>query len=128
MAQKISDLKTRLAEALQLRDKKAIDLHKDLKIPRSALSQYLSGKTTNMDSSRLADIAQYLVVDETWLMGYDVAINHKASITASAHKAADIAKDEDLAEMIDMYLALPEDKKKTVKQMVADYYKAFANG
>lgn len=39
-----------------------------------------------------------------------------------------IAKNEDLREMLKMFMALPEDKKKTVKQMVADYYHAFADG
>ena len=46
----------------------------------------------------------------------------------SARRAARIAKDPNLVEIIDMYTALPEDKKKTVKQVLVDYYKAFANG
>ena len=65
-------LKDRLYEAMAIRGKKAIDLTRDLDIPKSAVSQYLSGKSQNMDSKRLYAIARYLDVDEPWLLGYDV--------------------------------------------------------
>ncbi len=65
-------LKDRLYEAMAVRGKKAVDLTRDLKIPKSAVSQYLSGKSQNMDSERLYKIAVYLDVSEPWLMGYDV--------------------------------------------------------
>ena len=67
-----SSLKYRLYEAMTIRGKKAVDLTKDLGIPKSAVSQYLSGKSQNMDSERLYAIAKYLDVDEPWLLGYDV--------------------------------------------------------
>ena len=67
-----STLKDRMNEALILRCKKAADLTKDLNIPKSAISQYLSGKSQNMDTDRLQKIAAYLKVNEPWLLGYDV--------------------------------------------------------
>ena len=67
-----SSLKSRLCEAMTIRGKKAVDLTRDLKIPKSAVSQYLSGKSQKMDSERLYAIAKYLDVDEPWLLGYDV--------------------------------------------------------
>ena len=67
-----STLKDKLNEALILRCKKAADLTKDLNIPKSAISQYLSGKSQNMDTDRLQKIAAYLKVNEPWLLGYDV--------------------------------------------------------
>ena len=67
-----SSLKTRLYEAMTIRGKKAVDLTRDLQIPKSAVSQYLSGKSQNMDSERLYAISKYLDVDEPWLLGYDV--------------------------------------------------------
>ena len=67
-----SSLKYRLYEAMTARGKKAVDLTRDLGIPKSAVSQYLSGKSQNMDSERLYAIAKYLDVDEPWLLGYDV--------------------------------------------------------
>ena len=67
-----SSLKNRLYEAITIRGKKAIDLTRDLDIPKSAVSQYLSGKSQKMDSARLYAIANYLDVAEPWLLGYDV--------------------------------------------------------
>ena len=67
-----AELKDRLREALEMREKKAIDLAKDLEIPKSAISQYLSGYRTIKDSKRIYVIAKYLDVSEAWLMGYDV--------------------------------------------------------
>ncbi len=67
-----SSLKSRLCEAMTIRGKKAVDITRDLQIPKSAVSQYLSGKSQNMDSERLYAIAKYLDVDEPWLLGFDV--------------------------------------------------------
>lgn len=67
-----AELKDRLQEALDIREKKAVDLVRDLKIPKSAVSQYLSGKSQNMDSERLHSICKYLDVSEPWMMGYHV--------------------------------------------------------
>lgn len=67
-----SSLKNRLYEAMTIRGKKAVDITRDLQIPKSAVSQYLSGKSQKMDSERLYAIAKYLDVDEPWLLGFDV--------------------------------------------------------
>ena len=69
-----SSLKNRLYEAMTIRGKKAVDLTRDLDIPKSAVSQYLSGKSQKMDSARLYAIANYLDVAEPWLLGYDVSM------------------------------------------------------
>lgn len=79
-----SSLKDRLYEAMSLRGKKAVDLTRDLKIPKSAVSQYLSGKSQNMDSERLYAIAQYLDVNEPWLLGYDVPMERTAETKKTA--------------------------------------------
>ena len=68
----IAELKDRLKEAMNLREKKAADLANDLEIPKSALSQYLSGKSKNMDSVRMYRLCVYLNVNEAWMMGFDV--------------------------------------------------------
>ena len=67
----IAELKDRFKEAMNLREKKAADLANDLEIPKSALSQYLSGKSKNMDSVRMYRLCVYLNVNEAWMMGYD---------------------------------------------------------
>ena len=68
----IAELKDRLQEAMNLRKKKAADLANDLGIPKSAISQYLSGKSKNMDSVRMYRLCVYLDVNEAWMMGFDV--------------------------------------------------------
>ena len=67
-----AELKDRFQKALDIREKKPVDLSRDLKIPKSAISQYLSGTRTIKDSQRLYAIAKYLDVSEAWLMGFDV--------------------------------------------------------
>lgn len=72
MEERKEELKDRLNKALEINEKKAVDLVTNLKIPKSAISQYLSGKSKNMTSERIYAIAKYLNVSEAWLLGYDV--------------------------------------------------------
>ena len=78
------EMKDRLREALDVREKKAIDLAKALDIPKSAISQYLSGYRTIKDSKRLYVIAKYLDVSEAWLMGFDVPMERTYEKTNDA--------------------------------------------
>lgn len=66
------ELKDRLKTALDIREKKLVDLANALNIPKSSMSMYLSGARIIKDSKRLYAIAKYLDVSEAWLMGYDV--------------------------------------------------------
>ena len=66
------ELKDRLKIALDIREKKLVDLANALNIPKSSMSMYLSGARIIKDSKRLYAIAKYLDVSEAWLMGYDV--------------------------------------------------------
>jgi transcriptional regulator with XRE-family HTH domain len=127
---KRTELKDRLQIALDLREKKAVDLARDLKIPKSAISQYLSGNRTIKDSKRLYIIAEYLGVSEAWLMGFDVPMKrHLADIEEEpvgiADKLADlfialdakqVGSDEML--MIERYRKLDEQKKAQVQEFV----------
>lgn len=61
----------RLKEAMQIRQVKQVDMVSDLKLPKSAISQYLSGKF-EAKQDRVYTIAKYLNVNEAWLMGFDV--------------------------------------------------------
>ena len=93
-------LKDRLYEAMAIRGKKAVDLTRDLEIPKSAISQYLSGKSQKMDSARLYSIAQYLDVDEPWLLGYDVPMKKTETKETAQEDGLSVAKKQllDLAE------------------------------
>lgn len=127
---KQAEMKDRLRYALDMREKKAVDLARDLKIPKSAISQYLSGNRTIKDSKRLYIIAEYLNVSEAWLMGFDVPMErHLADIEEEpvgiADKLADLfialdAKQADSEEvlMLERYHRLDEQKKSQVREYV----------
>lgn len=65
--------KYRLAEAMEKRELKATDLVKKTGIPKSTLSNYLTGRM-EPKHDRLHDLAVALNVQEAWLMGYDVSM------------------------------------------------------
>ena len=67
-------LKDRLAEAIQLRHMKPIDLARETNISRGAISQYLSGKV-QPKQDKIAAMAQVLRVSPAWLMGFSVPIS-----------------------------------------------------
>ena len=116
-----AELKDRLQEALYIRDKKAVDLVRDLKIPKSAISQYLSGASKNMDSERLYSICKYLDVSEPWMMGYDVSMERNMEKKNNA--IADIVKrlrtDEDFLYLVESMGKLDAEKLKAFKQLVS---------
>ena len=127
MAELISNLQERLNTALELNNKKPIDLCNALNLPKSAVSQYLSGKSKKMDAVRLYEIANFLKVDEAWLIGYNVPMK-KMSLKEQAKLDSELLKDSQLKYTVRKYLALPEEKRNAVKQIIDDYYLAFCDG
>lgn len=61
----------RLQRAMQIRNIKASELSEKANIPKSAISQYLSGLYEAKQKS-IFKLANVLDVSEGWLMGYDV--------------------------------------------------------
>jgi transcriptional regulator with XRE-family HTH domain len=115
-----STLKDRLYYALTVRQKKAVDLTRDLNIPKSAVSQYLSGKSQNMDSERLYKIAAYLEVNEPWLLGYDVPME-KNSEKKNAHVASmtvRLRNDEEFLSVVSMLNEFDSEKLQKAKQIL----------
>lgn len=120
------ELKDRLRIALDMKEKKPIDLAKDLGIPKSAISQYMSGYRTIKNSQRLYMIAEYLDVSEAWLMGFDVPMErHLARIeenpVGEANKLAEWYLDlepkenENIDFIIKAYKQLDEPKREHLK-------------
>lgn len=107
-----ADMKDRLRTALEIREKKAVDLSRDLKIPKSAISQYLSGHRIIKDSKRLFVIAEYLDVSEAWLMGFDVPMERGMQKNNDTQK--DTAERNGMSEntkaLIEFAKSVPEDK------------------
>ena len=71
-------LKDRLREAMQLADMKAIELSDLSGIPKSSISQYLSGYATPK-SDRIYTMSKILNVNPVWLMGYNVPIKEETN-------------------------------------------------
>ena len=123
---KVAELKDRLREAMNLRKKKAVDLSTDLGIPKSAISQYLSGGTKDMDSSRLYKICVYLNVSEAWMMGFDVPME-KNEMQKNNDIMADIIvrlrNDKAFLEVVKTLYNLDDAKIAGVQQMLLAFQK-----
>lgn len=90
----------RLKEILIIRNMRASELVKSVGIPKSGISQYLSGKCMPK-REYLAKIAAALDVNETWLMGYDV--NMERIDFDSMFNSSELAKEVKLIELIQTY-------------------------
>lgn len=73
MSEQFSD---RLKKAMELRNIKATELSEKASIPKSAISQYLSGLYEAKQKS-IFKLANVLNVSEAWLMGLDVPMERK---------------------------------------------------
>lgn len=71
-----TEFASRLKAAMAIRNMKQVDLCSATGIPKSAMSQYLSG-SFEPKQTRLWKMATALEVDEAWLMGYDVPMERK---------------------------------------------------
>ena len=111
------DLSDRLRIAIGNKGKIPADLCRDLGIPKSALSQYLNGKSKNMSADRLQEMAIYLNVAEAWLMGFDVPMDRDAEpsedhapeereLLGYFRKLNDVGKQKALDEL-SMYTQIP---------------------
>lgn len=114
-------LKYRLYEAMTAKGKKAVDLTRDLHIPKSAVSQYLSGKSQKMDSERLYAIAMYLDVSEPWLLGYDVPMERTPPEELGS-LAADVILNPELLRLVQLYTELEEADKGMVLMLVENLH------
>lgn len=125
MNEKKAELKDRLQEALRIREKKAVDLVRDLDIPKSAISQYLSGKSQNMDSKRMYAICKYLDVSEPWLMGYDVPMERRMEKINDT--IADIVvrmrTDSEFLSVVESLNNLDAEQLQSMKQMLSAFQK-----
>lgn len=71
MSQPAAELKDRLKRALMVRNMSAIELSEKTGIPKSSISQYMSGYA-KPKQDRIYLICKALNISEPWLIGYDV--------------------------------------------------------
>ena len=121
----------RIKIALTIKGMKQSDLCRLTKIPKSALSQYISG-AFEPKQDRIYLMAQALNVSEAWLMGLDVPMERqvkKSSPSASElsegekmwlelyNRVSDDTRDL-LIKMMDSFDRLPEDRKEFALQVI----------
>lgn len=99
---------TRLQTALATKNMTQSELCRKTGIPKSAMSQYVSG-SFEPKQDRLFLIATALNVDEAWLMGYDVPMNKKSPVIQ-------LTEDEEL--LLDLFRSIPDDKKQMAIEML----------
>ncbi len=92
MANNIDELKNRLTKALNIRNMKAQELSVKAGIPKSSISQYMSGYTKPKDE-RVYAIAKALDVSEAWLMGFDVPMERESTKTQERFPQPNITED-----------------------------------
>ena len=121
----------RIKTALEVKGVKQSELCRITKIPKSALSQYISG-AYEPKQDRIYIISKVLNVSEAWLMGLDVPMERtKEKTSPSAANLTDgermlldlyrrVSDDtkEILITMLDSFDRLPEDRQKFALQVI----------
>ena len=106
-----SNCSERLSLALSIRNMKQSELCAITKIPKSALSQYISG-SFEPKQDRIYIIAKALNVSEAWLMGYDVPMERNKK----APEEPQLNEGEKL--LLKLFRQVPADQQQLVVQMI----------
>lgn len=109
-----SNCAERIATALTLRNMKQAELCEKTKIPKSAISQYISG-AFEPKQDRIYLIANALNVSEAWLMGYDVPMEKQDRQKNSPSKDATLTDGERM--WLDLYRRIPEESRPMLQQL-----------
>lgn len=102
----------RIKRALYIRGMKQSELCQATKIPKSAISQYISG-AFEPKQDRIYIIAKALNVSEAWLMGFDVPMEREKNPPI---EESDLNEGEKL--LLDLFRQIPSEKQELVLQMI----------
>lgn len=102
----------RIKRALRIRDMKQSELCEVTKIPKSAISQYVSG-AFEPKQDRVYLIAKALNVSEAWLMGFDVPMERRSNPPTEESELSDGERS-----LLELFRLVPEDKQELVLQMI----------
>ena len=108
-------ISARIKKALRIKGMKQADLCQITKIPKSSLSQYLSGDF-EPKQDRINLITKALNVSEAWLMGFDVPMARQDTEKNSSPEEIKLNEGEQL--LLDLFRKIPEDKQGLVLQMI----------
>lgn len=112
-AERIDTCGNRIRMALNFRGMKQSELCQLTKMPKSALSQYISG-CFEPKQDRIYLIAKTLDVSEAWLMGYDVPMEREKK---NPPPDKDSLSEGEKA-LLELFNRVPEDQQKLVLQMI----------
>lgn len=104
----------RIKKALRIKGMRQSELCRLTKIPKSAISQYISG-AFEPKQDRIYLIAKALNVSETWLMGLDVPMERQDKTKTSPEEPR-LSEGEKM--MLDLFRRVPEDQQQLVFQMI----------
>lgn len=102
----------RIKKALVIRGMKQSELCQITKIPKSAISQYISG-AFEPKQDRVYLIAKALNVSEAWLMGYDVPMERRDNPPTEEDELTDGEK-----MLLELFRRVPEEQQQLVLQMI----------
>ncbi len=105
----------RIKTALIIKGKKQSELCRLTNIPKSALSQYISG-AYEPKQDRIYLISKALNVSEAWLMGLDVPMERQKNPSPDKISEPDLTEGEKI--LLDLFRRVPEDKQQLVLQMI----------
>lgn len=103
----------RIRVALTIKGMRQSDLCRLTKIPKSALSQYLSG-AFEPKQDRIYLMSKALNVSEAWLMGLDVPMERQ--VKNASPEEPKLTEGEEM--LLDLFRRIPEDKKELVLRMI----------
>lgn len=104
----------RIKTALTIRGMRQSELCRITKIPKSALSQYISG-AYDPKQDRIYLISRALNVSEAWLMGLDVPMERAKEKNSSE----ELTLSEGEKMLLDLFRQIPESQQQLVLQMIS---------
>jgi transcriptional regulator with XRE-family HTH domain len=113
--ERVATCAERIKAALSLRGMKQAELCRLIDMPKSALSQYLSG-LYEPKQDRIYLISQALNVSEAWLMGLDAPMERQDKKKAASLEEVKLSEGEQA--LIELFRKVPEDKQQLVLQMI----------
>ena len=101
----------RIRKALTIRGMKQSELCRITNIPKSAISQYITG-CFEPKQDRIYLIAKTLDVSEAWLMGYDVPMERQKNLPPKQ----ELSEGEKM--LLELFNQVPEDQQPMVLEMI----------
>lgn len=112
----VASVADRLREAMNMRNKKQVDLERETGINRSAISRYLSGEYEPKNKP-IYELAKALDVSEQWLMGYDVPMDRpkaQKNNDAISDIVLKLRSDEEFLSIVDKISKMDSEKRKSL--------------